>query len=271
MSNTLFVESPRTTTTTQRRVAPVTPIRSVQGSPAAPAPARVTAAPITPAEQLAAAAPAAPAQGAPARALPAGTAPRGFALYVGLDEQRAQADGVNLGLLVDALRRTLADLAPQAETYATVALAPIGAGGRNVDVVRLALHEPSAIARTKAAPEPEDRAPEGVVVDISRKRLLLDGDSASLTFKEFELLQYLVLREGRTIDRAELVASLWNGATEDDVPNERTIDVHVRRLRAKLGNYEDIVRTVRGVGYRFDRHADVSIRFGHGTPSPDRF
>ena len=92
MSNTLFVESPRTTTTTQRRVAPVTPIRSVQGSPAAPAPARVTAAPITPAEQLAAAAPAAPAQGAPARALPAGTAPRGFALYVGLDEQRAQAD-----------------------------------------------------------------------------------------------------------------------------------------------------------------------------------
>jgi len=47
--------------------------------------------------------------------------------------------------------------------------------------------------------------------------------------------------------------------------------VHVRRLRAKLGNYEDIVRTVRGVGYRFDRHADVSIRFGHGTPSPDRF
>jgi len=47
--------------------------------------------------------------------------------------------------------------------------------------------------------------------------------------------------------------------------------VHVRRLRAKLGRYEDIVRTVRGVGYRFDRHADVAIRYGVGTPSPDRF
>ena len=96
-------------------------------------------------------------------------------------------------------------------------------------------------------------------------------DRSSLTFKEFELLQYLVLREGRTIERTELVSSLWSHADGDEVPGERTIDVHVRRLRAKLGRYEDIVRTVRGIGYRFDRHADVVIRFGHGTPSPDRF
>ena len=202
---------------------------------------------------------------------PATTAPRGFALYVGIDEAKAAAAGVSLGTLVEALRRTLGELAPAAETYATVALAPVGSGGRDVDVVRLALHEPSAVARTKDEPVEEDRAPGGVVVDISRKRVLIDGESAAFTFKEFELLQYLVLREGRTIERAELVASLWEGATDDDAPGERTIDVHVRRLRAKLGAYEDIVRTVRGVGYRFDRHADVSIRYGHGTPSPDRF
>ncbi|SDG75085.1 winged helix-turn-helix domain-containing protein [Microbacterium pygmaeum] len=214
----------------------------------------------------------APAEQPGARHLPAGTAPRGFALYVGIDEAKVAASGVTLGVLVDALRRTLADLAPEAETYATVALAPVGSGGRDVDVVRLALHEPSAVARTKQdEPENEDRAPGGVVVDISRKRVLIDGESAAFTFKEFELLQYLVLREGRTIERAELVSSLWNGATEEESPGERTIDVHVRRLRAKLGRYEDIVRTVRGVGYRFDRHADVSIRYGHGTPSPDRF
>lgn len=218
------------------------------------------------------AAPTTPAADAPARHLPAGTAPRGFALYVGIDEAKAAASGVNLGILVDALRKTLSELAPGAETYATVALAPVGSGGRDVDVVRLALHEPSAIARTKQdEPAEEDRAPGGVVVDISRKRVLIDGESAAFTFKEFELLQYLVLREGSTIERAELVGSLWNGTTEDDSPGERTIDVHVRRLRAKLGRYEDIVRTVRGVGYRFDRHADVSIRYGHGTPSPDRF
>lgn len=199
------------------------------------------------------------------------TAPRGFALYVGIDEAKAAAAGVSLGTLVEALRRTLGELAPAAETYATVALAPVGSGGRDVDVVRLALHEPSAVARTKDEPAEEDRAPGGVVVDISRKRVLIDGESAAFTFKEFELLQYLVLREGRTIERTELVASLWEGATDEDAPGERTIDVHVRRLRAKLGAYEDIVRTVRGVGYRFDRHADVSIRYGHGTPSPDRF
>ncbi len=241
--------------------------------PAATRSAAPVAAPVAAARPAAAPAPAATAPAAPAArpALPAGSAPRGFALYVGIDEAKAAAAGVSLGTLVEALRRTLGELAPAAETYATVALAPTGAGGRDVDVVRLALHEPSAIARTKDEPAEEDRAPGGVVVDISRKRVLIDGESAAFTFKEFELLQYLVLREGRTIERAELVASLWEGSTDDDAPGERTIDVHVRRLRAKLGAYEDIVRTVRGVGYRFDRHADVSIRYGHGTPSPDRF
>ncbi len=246
------------------RPAPATPARAV----VTPPPARRLPTPQS--DATPASAPATP--GASARpAIPAGTSPRGFALYVGIDEAKAAEAGVSLGTLVEALRRTLGELAPAAETYATVALAPAGAGGRDVDVVRLALHEPSAVARTKDEPAGEDRAPRGVVVDISRKRVLLDGESAAFTFKEFELLQYLVLREGRTIERAELVASLWEGATDDDAPGERTIDVHVRRLRAKLGAYEDIVRTVRGVGYRFDRHADVSIRYGHGTPSPDRF
>ena len=207
----------------------------------------------------------------PAPAAATSTAPRGFALYVGIDEAKAAADGVSLSTLVEALRRTLGDLAPHAETYATVALAPIGTGGRDVEVVRLALHEPSAVARTKQDVPSEDHVPGGVTVDISRKRVFIDGESAAFTFKEFELLQYLVLREGRTIERSELVESLWNNGSDDEAPGERTIDVHVRRLRAKLGRYEDIVRTVRGVGYRFDRHADVVIRYGHGTPSPDRF
>lgn len=251
-----------TTALLDRPTAPAAPVRHLRAvtRPApAPDPAAAPAAPAQPTQ---------PAQ----RHLPPGTAPRGFALYVGIDEAKAAASGVSLGVLVDALRRTLADLAPEAETYATVALAPVGSGGRDVDVVRLALHEPSATARTKQdEPEDEDRAGGGVVVDISRKRVLIDGESAAFTFKEFELLQYLVLREGRTIERTELVTSLWQGASEEEAPGERTIDVHVRRLRAKLGRYEDIVRTVRGVGYRFDRHADVVIRYGHGTPSPDRF
>jgi DNA-binding winged helix-turn-helix (wHTH) protein len=204
------------------------------------------------------------------RAVPTGTEARGFVLYVGIDEAKAAAAGTSLNRIVEALKALAADIVPSSETYAAVALAPEGAGGRDVDVVRLALQDPAALAAHRAEPEELDRARSGVVVDISRKRVILDNKTAALTYKEFELLQYLVLREGRTIDRAEIISSLWNSADEDDAPNERTIDVHVRRLRSKLGRYEDIVRTVRGVGYRFDRHADVAIRQST-TPSPDLF
>ena len=234
-------------------LATLTPVRPT--APLAPAPAP---APAEPERRL--------------RAVPDGTEPRGFALYVGIDETAAAAAGTDLGEIVQALKRALADLAPGAETYAAVALAPAGAGGRDVDVVRLALQDPAALAKHRqtapapAAPEPRG----GVVIDISRKRVLLDGETAPLTYKEFELLQFLVLREGRTIDRHEIIATLWGEGDDEETPNERTIDVHVRRLRSKLGAYEDIVRTVRGAGYRFDRHADVAIRYA-STPSPDVF
>ncbi len=211
-----------------------------------------------------------PADAAPRlRAVPSGTEARGFVLYVGLDEAKAAAAGTDLGHIVEQLKLLTAQLAGGAETYAAVALAPRGAGGRDVDVVRLALQDPAALAKHRQVEEAPPKAPSGIVVDLSRKRLVLEGETAPLTYKEFELLQYLVLREGRTIDRAELISSLWSD-TDDEIPNERTVDVHVRRLRSKLGAYEDIVRTVRGVGYRFDRHADVSIRHAT-TPSPDFF
>lgn len=200
-------------------------------------------------------------------AVPVGTEARGFALYVGVDHVKAIEAGTNLGHVVEQLKQLLEQLVPGSETYAAVALAPTGVGGRDVEVVRLALQDPAALAKHRQAAEPAAKPRGGVVVDISRKRVLLDGTTASLTYKEFELLQYLVLREGRTIDRAEIISALW-AAGDDEIPNERTIDVHVRRLRAKLGEFEDIVRTVRGVGYRFDRHADVSIRQA-STPSPD--
>lgn len=209
--------------------------------------------------------PAAPA----VRAVPQGTQARGFVLYVGVNEDAAAADGTSLGGIVEALKRLVSELSPSAESYAAVALAPDNAGGRDIDVVRLALREPGALAQQRQQEvEDADRAAAGVVIDISRKRVILDNHAVALTFTEFELLQFLVLREGRTVERREILESLWSPDGDEAAPNERTIDVHIRRLRGKLGAYEDIVRTVRGVGYRFDRHADVSIRHGL-TPSPD--
>ena len=235
--------------------APVAPLDPAPTESAPPIPASTEAAPAVSAPRL--------------RAVPDGTEARGFVLYVGVDEAKAAEAGTTLGAIVEQLKALAAQLAPASQTYAAVALAPAGAGGRDVDVVRLALQDPAALARHRQVEEPVEEKRAGVVIDLSRKRLVLDEDVAGVTYKEFELLQYLVLREGRTIDRAELIASLWSAA-DDDVPNERTIDVHVRRLRSKLGAYEDIVRTVRGVGYRFDRHADVSIRYA-SSPSPDLY
>lgn len=195
----------------------------------------------------------------------AGKTARGFALYVGIDEATAAANGIDLAHLVEALKALTTELAPSAETYAAVALAPESAGGRDVDVVRLALQEPAAVAKVRS----KDDKSGGVVVDISRKRVLIDDETAPLTFKEFELLQYLVLHKGQTVSRTDLIEALWR-ADEDDIPNDRTIDVHVRRLRSKLGRFEDIVRTVRGTGYRYDAHADVLVLFA-SAPSPDMF
>lgn len=205
------------------------------------------------------------------RHVPSGSEVRGFALYVGLTEDQIAQGDPRLGTIVAELKRLVAELAPAADTYAAVALAPEGTGGRDVEVVRLALGDPAAVARQRQHTDADqDRAASGVTIDLSRKQVLLDNIAAPLTFREFELLQYFVLREGRTVSREELIESLWADADEEETPNERTIDVHVRRLRVKLAHYQDIVRTVRGTGYRFDRHADVSILPLQG-PSPDIF
>ena len=195
----------------------------------------------------------------PVTSVPTQTEARGFALYVGIDEATAAAAGVSLAQLVQALRQTVADLVPTAgsETYAAVALAPKGIGGKNIDVVRTALHDPRSLNRLVEANK-EDAAGKGIVIDVTRHRVFADGANAELTFKEFELLNYLVQNEGETISRRELIDAVW-AEDIDDAPNERTVAVHVRRLRAKIAGYEDVIRTVRGGGYRFDKHPDVLV------------
>lgn len=186
------------------------------------------------------------------------TEARGFALYVGIDKETAEAAGTSLGAIVAALRNTLDEIAPglAAESFAAVALAHKGTGGRNVDVVRTALADPRALS--KLIEKNEDDAAKGVVIDVRRHKIFIDGNNADLTYKEFALIQLLVENEGKTISREELIQRLW-GDVHDTSVFGRTIDVHIRRLRAKITGYEDIVRTIRGSGYRFDAHPDVLI------------
>ncbi len=182
------------------------------------------------------------------------TEARGFALYVGIDEQTAKGLGLTLAEIVSQLRSTLDQIAPglALESFAAVALAKPGCGGKNVDVVRAALADPRALAKLSE----KDQAARGVVIDLARRKIFIDGVNACLTEKEFSLIEYLVDNSAENISRDELVDALWDGSEEIA---GRTIDVHVRRLRAKLGKYQDIIRTIRGDGYRFDKHPDVLI------------
>ncbi|MBB1256492.1 response regulator transcription factor [Streptomyces alkaliterrae] len=86
-------------------------------------------------------------------------------------------------------------------------------------------------------------------VDEATYSAKLKGRVLDLTFKEFELLKYLAQHPGRVFTRAQLLQEVWG---YDYFGGTRTVDVHVRRLRAKLGpEYESLIGTVRNVGYRF--------------------
>ena len=88
----------------------------------------------------------------------------------------------------------------------------------------------------------------GVSIDRLKHRASVDGRPIDLTPSEFRLLDTLIRNPGRAFDRAELIESALGG---DTLVLERTIDVHIRSLRKKMGVAADYVETVRGVGYRF--------------------
>ncbi len=89
----------------------------------------------------------------------------------------------------------------------------------------------------------------GLVIDLANYSVTISGESVELTYKEFELLRYLATHRGKVFTREALLAQLWG---YDYYGGTRTVDVHVRRIRAKLGGpYDALIETVRNVGYRF--------------------
>ncbi|MBL3698827.1 winged helix-turn-helix transcriptional regulator [Leucobacter luti] len=111
--------------------------------------------------------------------------------------------------------------------------------------VRLRLLEQPA----SQSPPPAVQA-AGVVIDESNFTARLFGRPLDLTYKEFELLHFLAGNPGRVFTRDQLLSEVWG---TDYFGGTRTVDVHVRRLRAKLGDHEALISTVRGVGYGFAR------------------
>ena len=123
------------------------------------------------------------------------------------------------------------------------------AGPAEVDArIRIALGKQAAAALESDPHGGEIRSGD-VSIDEATYTARLKGEVLDLTFKEFELLKYLAQHPGRVFTRAQLLQEIWG---YDYFGGTRTVDVHIRRLRSKLGpEFEAIIGTVRNVGYRF--------------------
>lgn len=86
-----------------------------------------------------------------------------------------------------------------------------------------------------------------IIVDTGKHKVYADGNEVVLTFKEFEMLCMLIESKGLVLSRNKLLESIWGYNFDGET---RTIDVHVRSLRQKLGKSGNIIETVRGIGYR---------------------
>jgi len=123
------------------------------------------------------------------------------------------------------------------------------------------------LAAQREADDPESHVIRSgeVVVDDATYTAKLGGRALDLTFKEFELLKFLAQHPGRVFSRQQLLQEVWG---YDYFGGTRTVDVHVRRLRAKLGpEHETLIGTVRNVGYRFVLPAKTAAKAGASDTS----
>jgi DNA-binding response OmpR family regulator len=114
-----------------------------------------------------------------------------------------------------------------------------------------------AVVSTGALSTGPVRSPDGLTIDPAKREVHIDGQPVRLTYREFELLCYLAAVPRRPASRAELIREVWHDRPPGVDASYRTVDTHVRRLRAKLGRYAKVLTTIRGRGYRFDPGPDV--------------
>ncbi len=129
--------------------------------------------------------------------------------------------------------------------------------------VRVLLERIRALQRRRTAADNQDEGVDhiesmGIRIDLRRHEVKLNGQALEFTRSEFNLLKTLMAEPGRAFDRAELIESALG---EDTLVLERTIDVHIRAIRRKLGEIAHVVETVRGVGYRFKEIGDAAEHF----------
>ena len=111
----------------------------------------------------------------------------------------------------------------------------------------------AVLRRCKPVKESKLLKVEGLVLNPGERTLTLDGKRVTLTFKEYELLHLFLSQPGIAFTREQLLSSVWN---TDYLGETRTVDMHIRTLRQKLGRYGHLIETVRNVGYRLEAGHD---------------
>ena len=108
-----------------------------------------------------------------------------------------------------------------------------------------------AVLRRRSAPgtTASPALPSGLSVDTAGRVVRVDGEPVELTYTEFELLLYLMNNAGMALSRDKILDNVWR---YDYYGDARTVDTHIKKLRGKLGEYGDHIRTIRGIGYKFE-------------------
>ena len=112
-----------------------------------------------------------------------------------------------------------------------------------------------AVLRRCGTKSAEQLRSDGLVLDETEHTVTVDGERVALTFKEFELLTYFMENEGIALSREKILNHVWN---YDYFGDARTIDTHVKKLRAKIGEKGDYIKTIWGMGYKFEAEENGS-------------
>jgi len=141
----------------------------------------------------------------------------------------------------------IAFLTSRAEDYSQIAGFEVGADDYISKPIRprLLVSKVKSLLRRNQAEKPG--ANSSLVINREKFLVELKGEEISLPKKEFQLLEFLVSRPGKVFNRDQILSFVWGN---DAIVGERTVDVHVRKLREKLGN--DYIRTIKGVGYTYN-------------------
>ena len=169
-----------------------------------------------------------------------------------LDVMMPILDGIETCRLIRSLRLNeepiIAMLTARSEEYSEIAGFEAGADDYINKPIRprLLLKKIESLFRRNYNTSSKDLSVEGYGLSINREKYSasLNGNEISLPKKEFELIDLFVSNPGKVFRRQQILSLLWD---EDTIVGERTVDVHIRKLRERFGN--DIIRTIKGVGY----------------------